>query len=197
MVPIVMVCREKSLDDRQRRLLGLEPKAVKPTARPGAVGAAGVLLRPPERGGYAAPANVTPIHVKDKQPQVSPAPRSAGREIATPEQLQRVLQEFDEQTETGGAGMAAPEFAPYGSPQQPLPSASTYRPSLIPKGYEALPIRGDGRIAESLPEQKRAAMRRLGVSQAGLEVRRTANELVINFAVCETLHTYQNLKHLC
>lgn len=51
------------------------------------------------------------------------------------------------------------------------------RPSAIPRGAAAAPIRSDGRVNQSQPSQKAAVMREMGVTEDILEVsnnRRTA-----------------------
>lgn len=123
--------REDSLNDGQRRLLGLRVGGKKPAAmKPGGgvVGARPQLLRPPERGATAVPAvSTTPVQGQDKPFEPSPVFRSGGREISTPEQLQRVLREFDEQSEAV-SGSPVPEFAPFsGSSQHSMPTATPYR----------------------------------------------------------------------
>ena len=44
------------------------------------------------------------------------------------------------------------------------------RPSAIPRGTAAAPIRSDGRVNQSQPAQRIAVMREMGVSEDTLEV---------------------------
>jgi hypothetical protein len=112
-------------------------------------------------------------------PAPSPGSRTLGRGItSTPEQLKRVLDEFDEQLDAAAAATAAgaspADYGGFGAAHAggggALP-AGTYRPSLVPKGRAAAPLRTDGRIAHSSAEQKQDVMRRLNVTQEELEVR--------------------------
>jgi hypothetical protein len=44
------------------------------------------------------------------------------------------------------------------------------RPSAVPRGTAAAPIRSDGRVNQSQPAQRGAVMREMGVSEDSLEV---------------------------
>jgi hypothetical protein len=107
----------------------------------------------------------------------TPGSKGGGREITTPEQLRRVLQQFDEQMDAsaGPTAFATPPseygaFGVLGGARPALSPSGTYRPSAVPKGTAAAPVRADGRLTVSLPEQRLAVMRRLLVTQDALEV---------------------------
>ena len=174
-------CRAAELNSEQRKLLGLEAVPAKVRLAPAKLSTPVPLLVPPQRGSRAIPTSMlTPASDISGGPAPSPGSRGAAREVTSPGQLRRILLEFDEQVGAGGGasaggGLSPSEYGVFsghdGAVQPSFSPSNTYRPSAVPKGMAAVPVRGDGPITPSTHEQKLAVMKRLHVTQDSLEVR--------------------------
>ncbi|KAL4514510.1 hypothetical protein Ndes2437B_g01024 [Nannochloris sp. 'desiccata'] len=166
-----------ALSEGQRKLLGMGPSS-RPAAPPARTrSAAEPLVTPPSR---AARPFLQPI-VTGEEPQQgllrTPGSKGSARNV-TPDQLQRMMEELDEhvdaaaaQTATGAADYGA--FAGASGVQPGVSSlggGNTYRPSAIPRGTAAAPLRSDGRITQSQPAQRGAVLHEMGVREDALEV---------------------------
>ncbi|EFN51830.1 hypothetical protein CHLNCDRAFT_54824 [Chlorella variabilis] len=123
-----------------------------------------------------------PAAAREASPPAAPASNSraspyGGRFITTPEQLLRVLDEFDEGTVSPAVlqQQAEPGFVPapsvvrLGSSSPSLGPAPVYRPSAVPKGKAAVPVATDGKVGPSTLESKRAVLERLHMNERSIE----------------------------
>lgn len=136
------------------------------------------LLTPPNRATRPLGLSITaPGGAEEVGPPsaslFTPGSRSS-RGNVTPEQLQQILQDFEDQANATaavtGSGQVPGAGDFFGGQATLTPSANTYRPSAVPKGANPPPIR-DGRIVESLPSQKQRVMQDLGITEDTLEVK--------------------------
>ncbi|PRW20681.1 Transmembrane 209 [Chlorella sorokiniana] len=130
-------------------------------------GGRGLVVGPPAAGAEASPAAVPSSAGR-------PSPFGA-RPITTPEQLRRVLDEFEEGTAPSPAQQPAETgYSPaagvrLGTSSPLLGPAPVYRPSAVPKGKAAVPVATDGKVGPSTLESKRALLERLDMSERSLE----------------------------
>eukprot|EP00887_Chlorella_sp_A99_P005136 scaffold25.g5136.t1 len=181
--------RLASYTPAQRRLLGLQepptparggaatPAPRRPPKSPASLG-------PPLRGGRATPI-AEPEESAEQRAAASPllGAWSGGRaspynprQATTPDQLQRVLDSFEESMHAGAGEEQAPHV--YASPLPGVgPAAAgavlgagapTYRPSAVPRG--AAPVATEsGKVGPSSQAARAAALERLGVTEEDLE----------------------------
>lgn len=149
-----------------------------PPARAGDLSSPSPLLSAPQRGHAITAPSMPAVEASGLSGGPTQGTRVPRKEVTTPEQLQKVLAEFDERLDavsTAGAGVAASSsdygvFAGRGAAQHAASPTSTYKPSAVPKGAAAIPVRADGRIAPSLPQQKASVMHKFNITDEILEV---------------------------
>lgn len=90
----------------------------------------------------------------------------------TPEQLQNLLRDFDENFDAingARAEITSERTLTAGISPASSTTPSRYRPSAVQKGTSVTPLRADGRVTQSSLSQRLQVMESLGVSRAGLE----------------------------